>query len=164
VDLGCGPGNVLRCIRRLRPDVHLTGMDIDPEIIKIAQRRSRNKNISFRVASIGDTCLPDASTDVVVSTLMFHHLSTETKKAAFKEARRILKSSGVFLLCDFSLPTKERWWLNVRWWKRFEPEIEPQLDGQLIELGKQEHAHAETLFSVYGCISLHAFTFKKADS
>lgn len=159
VDLGCGPGNVLWCIRKLRPDVHLIGMDIDPEIIHIAQGRSRGKNIAFSMASIDDTRLPDASTNVVVSTLMFHHLSTETKKAAFREARRILRPSGVFLLCDFSLPTKERRWLNVRWWKHFEPEIEPQLDGQLLELGKQELAHIETIFSVYGCISLHAFTF-----
>ncbi len=159
VDVGCGPGNVLRRIRQLRPDAYLTGIDIDPAIIRIAEKRSRMQNIAYHVASIDDTHLPNTSADVVLSTLMFHHLSTETKIAAFQEARRILKPSGVFLLCDFSLPTNEHWWLNVRWWKHFEPEIEPQLQGQLIELGKQAHAHRETLFSVYGCISLHAFTF-----
>lgn len=159
VDVGCGPGNVLRCIRQLRSDLLLTGIDIDPAIIRIAKKRSQKQGIAYHEASIDNTHLPDASAHVVVSTLVFHHLSTETKIAAFREARRILKPSGVFLLCDFSLPAKERRWLNVRWWKHFEPEIEPQLQGQLLELGKQEHAHTETLFSVYGCISLHAFTF-----
>lgn len=159
VDLGCGPGNVLRCIRRQRPDMQLTGIDIDPAIIRIAERRSRQQQIAYHVASIDDTRLPDASADVVVSTLMFHHLSTETKIAAFNEARRMLKPSGVFLLCDFSAPTKTRWWFNIHWWRYIEPEIEPQLNGQLLELGAKAHAQTETVFGVFGCISLHAFTF-----
>ncbi len=159
IDLGCGPGSVLRMLRVARPDLRLIGVDIDPTIIAIARKRAQNKNIEFHIASIDQTPLTSSSADVVISTLMFHHLPTPTKTNAFNEVRRILKVKGTFLLCDFSIP-QHRAWLSIRWWKYLEPEIEPQFQGQLIELGKQAKAKMDTLFTSYGCISLHAFTFE----
>lgn len=159
VDLGCGPGSVLRIIRTLRPDIHLIGVDIDPGIIEIARKKAQGKNIEFHIASIDQTPLASSSADVVISTLMFHHLPTPTKRNAFNEVRRNLKAKGAFLLCDFSIP-QHRAWLSIRWWKYLEPEIEPQFQGQLLELGKQANAKVNTLFTSYGCISLHAFIFE----
>lgn len=159
VDLGCGPGSILRMLRVVRPDLRLIGVDIDPTIVAIAQNRANSKSIEFHIASIDQTPLTSSSADVVISTLMFHHLPTKTKRNAFTEARRILRAKGAFLLCDFSIP-QHRAWLSIRWWKYLEPEIEPQFQGQLLELGKQAKAKVDTLFTSYGCISLHAFTFE----
>ncbi len=158
VDLGCGPGSILRMLRAARPDLRLIGVDVDPAIVAIARRRAQHKNIEFHTASIDQTPLPDSNADVVLSTLMFHHLPTPIKKQAFVEVQRILKPKGAFLLCDFSVP-QNRAWLSIRWWKYLEPEIEPQFHGQLLELGKEANAKVDTLFASYGCISLHAFTF-----
>lgn len=157
LDLGCGPGSILRMLRMERPDLELIGVDIDPAIVALAQKKARNKNITFHVASIERTPLKNGSADVVLSSLMFHHLPTPTKAAAFHEAKRLLKPKGAFLLCDFSVP-QNRAWLSIRWWKYLEPEIEPQFRGQLLELGKESGAKVDTLFTSYGCISLHAFT------
>lgn len=159
IDLGCGPGTVLRHICRLRPDLHLTGTDIDPAMIHIAQHKTLRKSITFEVTSIEKQPLPDRSCDVAVSSLMFHHLPLATKLAAIAEVKRILKSNGAFLLCDFSVPRRTAWWLSATFWKHIEPEIIPQLEGELFTLAKEAGASIETLQTFYGCISLHLLRF-----
>lgn len=159
LDLGCGPGSILRRLRMLRPDLILIGTDIDPAIIRIARRKAKEMSIDYVVATIDEQDLPDRSVDCALSSLMFHHLSPETKQAALREARRILKPGGVFLLCDFSVPSKKHWWLSVEFWKHIEPEIIPQLRGQLFTLAKEAGATIETLHTFYGCVSLHLLKF-----
>ncbi len=95
-------------VHTLRSNVSLHGSDIDPAIIRIAKRKSNN-SITFDVASINKTHYDDHSVDVVVSSLMFHHLDADMQRRAFTEVRRILKPNGVFLLCDFS---QSRSWLE----------------------------------------------------
>jgi ubiquinone/menaquinone biosynthesis C-methylase UbiE len=45
-----------------------------------------------------------SSFDIVVSTLIFHHLPTEIKKQAMRETHRVLRTGGRFLLADFAKP------------------------------------------------------------
>ncbi len=158
-DLGCGPGSVLRKLRLLRKDCTLVGTDIDPAMIEIARSKAQGKDITFFVTSIEKEPFADRSVDVVLSSLMFHHLSLETQRSALREVKRILKSGGVFLLCDFSKPPKRRWFLTVDFWKYAEPEIIPQLEGQLLDLAKEAGAIVDTLWTMYGCISLHSLSF-----
>lgn len=158
-DLGCGPGSVLRRLRMLRPDLVLTGTDIDPAIVCIARKKAKEQGIDFVVAPIDRQDLPASSVDCALSSLMFHHLPLETKRKAFREVQRILKPSGVFLLCDFSVPDRKHWWLSVEFWKHIEPEIIPQLEGELFTLAKEAGATIETLKTFYGCISLHLLRF-----
>ncbi len=159
VDLGCGPGSVLRKLRSLRADLKLTGTDIDPSIINIARKKAKGKGIDFVVAPIDKQDLPDRSIDCAISTLMFHHLPLATKRAAFLEAKRILKPGGTFLLCDFSVPDRKYWWLSIEFWKHLEPEIIPQLEGQLFTMAKEAHATVKTLRTFYGCVALHHLQF-----
>lgn len=161
-DLGCGPGSILRRIRRLRPDIALMGTDIDPMMIRIAERRAQGQQITFAIASIEKQPVPDQSVDLAMSTLMFHHLQPETKRAAIREVRRILKPEGIFLLCDFSKPSEKHWFLSLEFWRHIEPEIIPQLEGQLLEIAREAGASIETLWTVYGCIALHRLTFPLA--
>lgn len=158
VELGCGPGAVLRLLRRARPDLELVGTDIDPGILRIARQKSADSRIVFHEASAESLPLPERSADAVVSSMMFHHLPSPTKAAAVREVERVLKPGGVFLLCDFSAPAR-RCWTPLELWKHIEPEILPQLDGQLLRLGEEAGARGETVATFYGVIALHAFTF-----
>lgn len=159
IDIGCGPGTVLRIIRKQRPDLHLTGIDIDPEIIATARRKADGMNISFVEGSADTLPVADRSADTIISSLVFHHLSTDTKRAALRGVRRILRPGGRFLLCDFSLErgTHIPWW--VKMFVHFESEMVPQLSGELIELGHNAGVETRTLWTMYGCVSLHEFTF-----
>jgi SAM-dependent methyltransferase len=47
---------------------------------------------------------PDGSFDVVVSSLMFHHLDAATKRGALREWRRVLAPGGALVLVDFGAP------------------------------------------------------------
>lgn len=157
-DVGCGPGTILRNIHTLRSDISLHGSDIDPAIIAIANRKKDDRPIAFEVASIDKTPYEDHSVDVVVSSLMFHHLDVELQRRAFAELRRILKPNGVFLLCDFS--QSQNWRASItKLYAVFEPSIKTQINGSLLRLGKEFQCTEETLWTVFGCISLHKFTF-----
>ena len=159
VDLGCGPGTVLRKLGQRRADLALQGIDIDPYIIGLARERDRRASTVYSVTSIGKLPMPDASVDMAISTLMFHHLDAETQRAAFQEVQRVLKPGGMFLLCDFSVP--QRKWLTpiAALILRIEASAPLQLRGQLFTLTQERHATIKTLCSFYGCISLHTITF-----
>lgn len=48
----------------------------------------------------------DGRFDVVIGTLMLHHLSKSTRAAFAREALRVLKSGGRLVLCDFGRPVR----------------------------------------------------------
>jgi ubiquinone/menaquinone biosynthesis C-methylase UbiE len=47
---------------------------------------------------------PTSSFDLVMSTLVFHHLPTEIKQQAMQEIYRVLTPGGRFLLADLGKP------------------------------------------------------------
>lgn len=158
-DLGCGPGTVLRLISMRRPDLRLHGIDIDPEIINIAQKKNEHGSMTYDVAPITDLPFADASVDIVLSSLVFHHLTAETQRVAMKEIRRVLKPGGTFLLCDFSVPRK-KWLMPIAALVlRIEASAPLQIRGQLFTLAKENKSTIETMWSAYGCISLHVVIF-----
>ena len=81
LDVGCGYGDLLRAIRRwankrnLKPT--LLGVDLNPETIRIAREATdRADQIDFAVMDVFD--LPPGRTfDIIVSSLVAHHLSDE---------------------------------------------------------------------------------------
>jgi len=160
IDLGCGPGTVLRLLRHQRPDLNLNGIDIDPVMIRYAKRKTNKLNITFTQASIDHLPFKDQSVDTVTCSFMFHHLSLDMKRKAISEAKRILKPNRPFLLCDLSMPNGPNSLVQpVRLWAFLEPEIIPQLNGQLIKIGKEADAKVQTPWATFGCVSLHILTF-----
>ena len=155
LDIGCGPGTVLRFLHKLRPDLLLTGTDIDSRILSIARRKAKYTSIEFKESSADNLSFDNDTFDQVISCFMFHHLTHEQKKGAIKESQRVLKPGGSFLLCDFAPPNNPL----LTWWKIIEPEIIPQLEGELLELGKEAGAEIETSWTMFGRISLHVLTF-----
>jgi SAM-dependent methyltransferase len=81
LDIGCGYGDLLRAIRRwankrnLKPP--LLGVDLNPETIRIARDATDQADqIDFAVMDVFD--LPPGRTfDIIVSSLVAHHLSDE---------------------------------------------------------------------------------------
>lgn len=106
IDIGCGPGEVLLQIHKKYPHVKLIGLDIDPEILKIAEKKLKKMNIHIplKEASATEIPFPDESFDIAVSSLMIHHLKTEDKKKFLHEAFRILRPGGKMYLFDFAPP------------------------------------------------------------
>jgi 2-polyprenyl-3-methyl-5-hydroxy-6-metoxy-1,4-benzoquinol methylase len=79
VDVGCGYGDLLRSIRRWsRPGglpLNLIGLDVSQETIRIAQAATdKADQIDYQAESVFDF-RPAVPIDVVVSSLLTHHLS-----------------------------------------------------------------------------------------
>jgi ubiquinone/menaquinone biosynthesis C-methylase UbiE len=151
VDLGCGPATVLRRLAAQRPDLSLTGVDIDEAMLSIARRRL--PQVRFLQGSIDKLPIDDASADVVISSMVFHHLKRDVKQAAFREAKRILKPGGLFLLCDFSVPVNKRGTWLTRWFGKMEGGVGRQAAGELLEIAASESITMVPCWTRAGCIT-----------
>jgi SAM-dependent methyltransferase len=95
LDLGCGTGeNLVPLIKR---GAHTIGVDISPDLIRLAQRRVNDAEAEseVRVGSAYATGLPDDSIDVIFCMSLIHHLEIARVR---DEMRRILKPGGHIVL------------------------------------------------------------------
>lgn len=104
LDVGCGTGTLAVMLKRLHPGVEVTGIDPDLRALARAKRKAERSGLSIRFDRGFSDELPylDASFDRVISSLMFHHLETETEKEnSLREIRRVLRPGGSLHLMDF---------------------------------------------------------------
>ena len=106
LDLGCGTGSLVNEIKSQFPRMAVTGMDPDRKMLQLAEKKIKKTGaeIELRHGFAQKLPFPDASFDIVTSTMVFHHLPGEVKVAAMKEVRRVLMPGGFFLLADFGKP------------------------------------------------------------
>lgn len=107
LDIGCGTGTLLMTIADRAPAAKLTGLDADPNILAIADRKLRVKRIDSELVEgrSTDTPFADATFDHVVSTLFFHHLAPADRQATISEIHRVLRPGGSVHVADWGRPT-----------------------------------------------------------
>ncbi len=108
LDVGCGAGDVTLVARtRAGAAGRVQGIDAAPAMIAAARRKAARAGyaIEYRVAAVEALPFPDATADVVVSSLLMHHLPGDLKGRALAEIRRVLKPGGRLLVVDFTHPT-----------------------------------------------------------
>lgn len=110
LDLGCGTGTLTLLLRESAPQVKITGLDADPQMLAVARKKAAKKaaesgaEIDFRQGLADDLPFEDSEFDRVVSSLMLHHLDRETKRAALREVLRVLRPGGELHLADWGPP------------------------------------------------------------
>lgn len=106
LDLGCGTGTLLQALVARQPGARFTGIDPDRQVLAIARRRLQRsaRTVELVEGYAQDLPFPDQAFDLVISTLIFHHLPDPVKVCALGEVRRVLAPHGRFLLVDFGAP------------------------------------------------------------
>ena len=104
LDLGCGTGTLTLMLKRAYPNAHITGMDGDPQVLRIAREKSHGLDIQWDEGLASSLPYPNSSFDRVVTSLVIHHLATEDKRRAFKEIYRVLDPQGELYVLDFGVP------------------------------------------------------------
>lgn len=104
LDIGCGTGTLAIAAKRVVEGsgvVH--GIDASPEMIARARRKAKRSgmDVVFEMAQAQSLPFPDARFDVVLSTVMLHHLPRAARAQAVRDARRVLKPGGRLLAVDF---------------------------------------------------------------
>lgn len=104
LDLGCSVGMSTLALKEVYPQANLTGVDLSPYFLAVAQQTSRQCHfqMNWRHAAAEATGLPDASFDLVSACLMFHELPQEAAKQIFREARRLLRPGGYLTIMDMN--------------------------------------------------------------
>ena len=111
LDLGCGTGSLAIALKRAEPSLQLVGLDPDPDVLTIAVAKARRAGVELELKLGGADSIPSEamSFDMVVSSLVFHHLHPPVKARALAEIRRVLRPGGRLLIADFGRP---RTWLG----------------------------------------------------
>ena len=106
LDVGCGTGTLAILTKRQHPDATVVGVDPDPKALAVAQRKGarRGVEVTFDQGYCQKLPYPDENFDVVLSSMMLHHLPRDVKRAMFGEVRRVLAPSGHFHAMDFGPP------------------------------------------------------------
>ena len=110
LDVGCGTGSLaVTAKRRVGPAGRVRGVDASSEMIEQARAKAAKAglDVAFDVARAAALPVPDASVDVVLSTLMLHHLPAAVRERFAGEIRRVLKPGGRVLAVDFEPPAKK---------------------------------------------------------
>jgi ubiquinone/menaquinone biosynthesis C-methylase UbiE len=100
LDIGCGTGKLLHSAQALWPHSSLVGVDAAEGMIEVARRRLPDDTFYNSVAE--HLPLPDASVDVAISTISFHHW--QDQEQGLREVARVLQPGGYFFLADIALP------------------------------------------------------------
>jgi ubiquinone/menaquinone biosynthesis C-methylase UbiE len=106
-DIGCGTGTLLALIAAtVRPAV-LIGIDPDPAILKRARRKIGRvgATVDFRIGYMRDTdtVLDGHRVNKITSSLVFHQVPMDEKRAGLAAMRTALVSGGELHVADYGL-------------------------------------------------------------
>lgn len=91
LDVACGTGVVARrALRRVKPDGHVCGLDVNEDMLAIARRASGD--IEWRQADASRTGLPEASFDAALCQQGLQFIPD--RLAALRELHRVLAPGG----------------------------------------------------------------------
>ncbi len=104
LDVGCGTGTLaMEVARRVGRAGRVAGVDPGTEQIARARAKAARRHvpIEFQIGVIEQLPFPDQTFDVVLSTLMMHHLPASLKHQGLAEIARVLKPGGRLVIADF---------------------------------------------------------------
>jgi ubiquinone/menaquinone biosynthesis C-methylase UbiE len=106
LDVGCGTGTLAAELAAADSRIHVLGIDGDEHVLTRARSKTEGFGERVRLArGLADAIpAPDTSADVVVASLLLHHLAPDAKLRALREAHRVLRPGGRLVVVDWGRP------------------------------------------------------------
>ena len=155
LDVGCGTGVSAFAFKGAFPDDDVVGLDISPQMVRIARRRDADDACTFL---LGDACrLPfaDASVDVVAGH-SFLYLVPD-RAGALREIRRVLRPGGRLVLLE---PHRQGWPRDLRSIWRIVGDLGPRFAFTMLcwrvaatASGGFRQGQLEELFEAHGLVA-----------
>jgi len=94
LEVGCGPGNFLHCLKGWFPGARLVAIDLDPDVVRPCA--VRHPDVGFARSSSEGLPFADGCFDVVSALQVIEHF--ERPERFLEEAGRVLGPGGLLLL------------------------------------------------------------------
>lgn len=157
LDVGSGTGTMSILMKRAYPAADVTGLDGDPQILEIARGKARRLDLEIRFdqGMSFDLPYPNESFDVVLTSMMLHHLTREHKQETAQEMYRVLRPGGQLFGADFGAPRSSLGKAISPLTRRFE-RVAENVDGFLPVMFKAAgfKDYQETSRYLFGSIAL----------
>ncbi|WP_433300442.1 class I SAM-dependent methyltransferase [Actinoplanes sp. CA-030573] len=98
LDVGTGPGRIPRALKAKRPEWTVDGVDIEPKMIEYARGRDPENRVTFTVGDVAALPYPDASFDLIVSSISQHHWADV--EGGVRDLRRVIRPGGQVWIYD----------------------------------------------------------------
>ena len=163
LDVGSGTGTLAISAARAAPGVAVTGLDADSSILARARKKAAAAGVVVQFDEAMSDALPyeDASFDIVLSTLFFHHLGDDGKRATAAEIARVLRPGGRIVVCDLGRPQGAASRVAVRMTTQLLDgvattalNVRGELPGLLVDAGFRDIAVRDRMRAVTGSYDL----------
>jgi len=159
LDLGCGTGALSLQARAREPRAEVTGLDPDPKALARARAKAARAGAEITWQQGFGDALPfeDARFDRVISSLVFHHLTHEVRRATLAEIARVLAPGGTVHVLDFGPPSGalDRLLLSLfHRDDRLEDNLAGRIPALMTEAGLADAAEAARMRSPFGALSI----------
>lgn len=140
LDAGCTIGHNTVPWAKTFPAAAVTGIDVSPGLLRYAAARAQSLGVPVEFRQMNATRLgfPDASFDVVFSSMFLHELPLKDIRAFFREAHRVLKPGGLFLNMELppngKMAAYDQFYLDWDSYYNKEPWYKPFRDQDYVRL------------------------------
>jgi ubiquinone/menaquinone biosynthesis C-methylase UbiE len=163
LDLGCGTATLTIMAKRRCPGARVAGIDGDPNVLAIARRKAAaaGVDVELREGMAFAPPFPPGSFDRVLSSLVFHHLTTDGKRRTLAAVRRLLRPGGELHVADWGRPHNVLMRLaalGIRLLDGHETtadNLEGRLASLMAEAGFAESAETHRRMTMFGTLCLY---------
>jgi ubiquinone/menaquinone biosynthesis C-methylase UbiE len=112
LDVGCGTGYFVRLLAEaVGPGGTVVGIDPDPTMVAYASGKARHlPNSKFQIDRAESLHFPDEHFDLVVSSLVMHHVPPDLHARVLREMSRVLRPGGTLFIADAQTPSHGLGW------------------------------------------------------
>ena len=106
LDLGCGTGLELEAIFGRIPRLKVTGIDLTASMLQKLREKFPDKDIKLICGDYFQVEFGENAFDCAVSFQTMHHFAKDKKLTLYKKIWESLKTSGVYIECDYMVLTQ----------------------------------------------------------